>query len=88
MIRIYVRKPGEQTGRVYRSKTSVVGVKVAILGFQFVRAGIITEEEWGVCQDTIVEHFGLTVTERNCDGRTKKTRSYRDFRWSEILQKK
>lgn len=88
MIRIYVRKPGEQTGRVYRAKSSVMDMKVAVLGFQFVRAGVITEEEWGTCQETIVEHFGLTVVERICDGRTKRTRSYRAFRWSEILQKK
>lgn len=47
MIRIYVRKPGEQTGRVYRAKSSVMDMKVAVLGFQFVRAGVITEEEWG-----------------------------------------
>lgn len=88
MIRIYVRKPGELTGRVYRAKSSVMDTKVAVLGFQFVRAGIITEEEWGACQETIVEHFGLTVVEAICDGRTKRTHSYTPFQWSKILQKK
>lgn len=88
MIRIYVRKPGELTGRVYRSNSSVKNMKVAVLGFQFVLAGIITEEEWGACQETIVEHFRLTVVETICDGRTKRTRGYTPFQWSKILQKK
>lgn len=88
MIRIYVRKPGELTGKVYRAKGSVIKIKVAALGYQFVRAGIIAETEWAVSQQTIAERFGLTIIERICDGRIKRTRSYKPFSWSEVPQKK
>lgn len=87
MFRIYVRKPGHNTGRVYKSKTSVLEYKVAILGFiGFVATGFITEDEWAKSQQTIVDRFGLTVIETNFDGRGKVARNTPYFNWGEVIK--
>lgn len=87
MLRIYVRKPGENTGRVYRCRRSILNDKVAILHWGFVKNGIITESEWAKSEETIANRFGLTITERKCDGRTKRVRSFEWFTWRILLQK-
>ena len=87
MFRIYVRKPGHNTGRVYKSKTSVLEDKVAILGFiGFVATGFITEDEWRVSQQTIVDRFDLTVIETVFDGRGKVARNTPYFNWGEVIK--
>lgn len=87
MIRIYVRKLGQDIGRVYKSKTSVLGDKVAILGFiNFVATGFITESEWRVSQQAIVDRFNLTVIETTFDGRSKVARNTPYFNWNEVIK--
>lgn len=87
MFRIYVRKPGHETGRVYKSKTSVLEDKVAILGFiSFVATGFITKDEWRVSQQTIIDKFNLTVIERHFDGRGKLARNTPYFNWDEVIK--
>ena len=87
MFRIYVRKPGHNTGQVYKSKTSVLEDKVAILGFiDFVATGFITEDEWRVSQQTIVDRFDLTVFETTFDGRGKVARNTPFFSWAKVIK--
>ena len=87
MKRIYVRKPGQIIGRVYKSKTSVLEDKVAMLGFiSFVATGFITKDERGVSQQTIIDRFDLTVIETTFDGRCKVARNTPYFNWSEVIK--
>lgn len=87
MKRIYVRKPGHNTGRVYKSKTSVLNDKVAMLSFiGFVATGFITKDEWAKSQQTIVDRFDLTVIETNFDGRGKVARNTPYFNWDEVIK--
>lgn len=87
MLRIYVRKPGEHTGKVYRSEISIMNDRVLRLPWTFVEAGVIAENEWARSLETIATRFGLYIKETKCDGRTKRVRGYRRFTWSEILLK-
>lgn len=87
MIRVYVRKPGQNTGRVYKSKTSVLNDKVAILGFiSFVAPGLITEAEWRVSQQTIVDKFNLYISETYVNGNTAVARNMPYFNWDEVIK--
>lgn len=87
MIKIYVRKPGASFGRVYKSKTSIICDKVAILGYiSFVATGFITEDEWTKSQQPIIEKFELTVTETVIDGRSKLARHIPYFNWNEVIK--
>lgn len=87
MKRIYVRKPGHNTGRVYKSKTSVLNDKVAMLSFiGFVATGFITEDEWSTSQQTIIDRFDLTVYETTFDGRGKIARNTPYFNWDEVIK--
>ena len=87
MFRLDVRKRGHDTGRVYKSKTSVLEDKVAILSFiGFVATGFISEDEWKVSQQTIIDRFGLTVIETTFDGRGKVARNTPYFNWNEVIK--
>lgn len=87
MFRIYIRKPGHNTGRVYKSKTSVLNDKVAMLGFiSFVATGFITEDEWRTSQQTIIDRFDLIVRETTFDGRGKVARNTPYFNWGEVIK--
>lgn len=87
MLRIYVRKPGAEYGRVYKSKSSVVKDVVARLGWiGFVATGFITEEEWNKSQQPIVERFQLYVVETAMDGRCKEARYTPYFNWAEVIK--
>ena len=87
MLRIYVRKPGAEYGRVYKSKSSVVKDVVARLGWiGFVATGFITEEEWAKSQQPIVERFQLYMVETVMDGRCKEARYTPYFNWVEVIK--
>ena len=87
MKRIYVRKPGQEIGRVYKSKESVINDKVAILSFiGFVTTGYITEAEWAKSQQTIVDKFQLYVVETEMDGRGKVAKNTPFFSWAEVIK--
>lgn len=87
MIRIYVRKPGQSFGRVYKAKASILHDKVAILGYiGFVATGFISESEWMTSQEPIVNKFQLTVVESNFDGRGKIARHTPYFNWAEVIK--
>lgn len=87
MIRIYVRKPGHNYGRVYKSKSSVINDKVAILGYiGFVATGFITEAEWAKSQQAIVEKFQLEIVETTMDGRGKVAKHTPFFSWDEVIK--
>lgn len=87
MLRIYIRRKGETSGHVFKSKFSVLTDKVMILPFTLVLAGIISKEEWSVCQDNICEKFGIFITEREIDGRSKLARNLESFSWYNALTK-
>ena len=87
MLRIYVRKPNAEYGRVYKSKSSVVKDVVARLNWiGFVATGFITEEEWAKSQQPIVERFQLYVVETVMDGRCKEARYTPYFSWAEVIK--
>lgn len=87
MKRIYVRKPGQISGRVYKSKRSIVDDKVAILSFiGFVATGYITETEHAKSQQTIVDKFQLYIEESEMDGRGKVARNTPFFSWAEVIK--
>lgn len=46
MFRIYVRKPGHETGHVYKAHRSIKHDKLTLLHYGFVIAGIIQASEW------------------------------------------
>ena len=86
MKRIYIRKPGHETGRVYKSKSSVLDDKVAILGYiGFVTTGLISEDEWQVSQQKIVDRFNLTIVETSFDGRGKVAKNTPYFSWRAVF---
>lgn len=87
MKRIYIRKNGEESGRVFKSHFSVVNDKVAILPFLFVTAGILAQTDWAKCQDTIIEKYGLYISETEIDGRSKLAKSMRAFSWRSVFFK-
>lgn len=87
MVRIYVRKPGQITGRVYKWKQSIINDKVAILGFiSFVYTGFISEEEWNKSQQLIVDRFNLYISESKFDGRSKIAKNTPYFSWNEVIK--
>ena len=86
MIRIYIRKPGERTGRVYKSKFSILNDRVGMLPWSFVLKGVIGEDEWSKSGERLIDRFKLYVKETKCDGRIKHVRNnYKYFSWREIL---
>lgn len=86
MIRIYIRKPGERTGRVYKSKSSILNDRVRMLPWSFVLKGVIGEDEWAKSGERLIDRFKLYVKETRCDGRTKRVRNnYKYFSWSQVL---
>lgn len=87
MIRIYVRKPSQSYGRVYKSHTSVINDRVRILGWiSFFLTGYITEEEWAKSDQLISEKFGLYIQESYMDGRSKVCRNTPYFNWEEVIK--
>ena len=87
MFRIYVRKPGHNIGRVYKSKFSVVEDKVALLSYiGFVATGFISESEWRVSQQTIANKFNLKLVETTFDGRSKAAKNIPYFNWDEVIK--
>ena len=62
MVRIYVRKLSQETGRVYKSHHSIKDDKVKILGWlTFLVPGLITAAEWNKSEQLISEQFGLYI---------------------------
>lgn len=86
MIRIYVRKQGEESGHVFKSRSSVLEDKVAILPWIGFVPGIIAENEWNQSQQLIRERFGLYIKETQIDGRSKISRSLKYFSWRRVLE--
>lgn len=87
MIRIYVRRKNEIAGHVFVCKESIKEDKVMMLPFiGFVTDGLITKEEWGQSQQTIIDKFELYVTESYIDGRCKVARNTKKFSWKDILK--
>lgn len=87
MIRIYVRKLSQKTGRVYKSHTSIKDDKVKILGWiSFVIPRLITETEWAKSEQLISEKFGLYIQESYLDGRSKIGRYTPYFNWGEVIK--
>lgn len=87
MVRIYVRKLSKETGRVYKSKYSVKGDKVKILGWlTFLVPGLITEAEWNKSEQLISERFGLYIQEGYINGRSKIGRNTPYFNWEEVIK--
>ena len=87
MIRIYVRKLSQETGRVYKSNTSIKDDKVKILNWiTFLAPGLITEEEWDKSEQLISEKFGLYIKESYLDGRSKVGRNTPYFNWEEVIK--
>ena len=86
MIRIYVRKQNEESGHVFKSRFSVLNDKLSLFPFSFVLRGLISEEEWANSQESIVNRFGLYITETNIDGRKKLAKSLKQFSWNKVLE--
>ena len=87
MVRIYVRKLSQETGRVYKSNTSIKDDKVKILNWiTFLVPGLITEEEWDKSEQFISEKFGLYIKESYLDGRSKVGRNTPYFNWEEVIK--
>lgn len=87
MIRIYVRKPSQKIGRVYKSHRSIKDDRVKILGWlTFLVPGLITEEEWAKSEQLISEKFGLYIKESYINGRSKVGRNTPYFNWEEVIK--
>lgn len=87
MVRIYVRKPNQTFGRVYKSHNSVLQDKVKILGWiNFKVTGYITEDEWAKSEQLISEKFGLYIQESYINGRSKIGRATPYFSWEEVIK--
>ena len=87
MVRIYVRKLSQKTGRVYKSHTSVKDDKVKILGWlSFLVPGLITETEWDKSEQLISEKFGLVIIDGYINGRSKVGRNTPYFNWEEVIK--
>jgi len=87
MIRVYIRRKNEITGRVFKSKRSVMKDRVALLHWGYVEKGLITEEEWAKSTQFIKDRFELVITEVQIDGRTKLARSLKPFSWMVLMKK-
>ena len=87
MLRIYLRKNGEESGKVFKSHRSIIGDKVRILPYGFVLARVITENEHAKCDSLITERFGYIVYESRIDGRKKLAKQLPYFSWSILLPK-
>ena len=46
MIRVYVRKQNEKSGRVFKSRFSVLNDRLSLFPFSFVLRGLISEKEY------------------------------------------
>ncbi len=86
MLRIYVRKPGQLTGHAYKATKSVLAHPVKLLPYEFVRRGLISENEWLQSEEPIAQRFNIFITERKCDGRKKLARSFKYFTWRLIYE--
>ena len=87
MVRIYVRKLSQNSGRVYKSHRSVKDDKVKILGWlTFLVPGLITEAEWAKSEQLISEKFGLVIIESHINGRSKVGRHTPYFNWEEVIK--
>lgn len=86
MLRIYVRKPGQLIGHVYKAASSVLADAVKTLPYEFVRKGLISKDEWAQSEEPIVQRFNVFITERKCDGRKKLARSFKQFTWRLIYE--
>jgi len=86
MIRIYVRKQNEESGRVFKSRFSVLNDKLWLFPFRFVLRGLISKDEYLNNKITIAKRFGLYITEKNIDGRTKLAKSLKYFTWERVLE--
>lgn len=87
MKRIYIRKKGEESGHVFKSRYSVLEDKVAMFPFLFVTAGILAQSDWAQCQETIADKYELYISETNIDGRSKLAKSMRTFSWRSVFFK-
>lgn len=86
MVRIYVRKLSQETGRVYKSHYSIKDDRVKILGWTFLVPGLITEAEWAKSEQLISEKFGLLIIESYINGRSKVGRNTPYFNWEEVIK--
>ena len=86
MIRIYVRLKNEESGRVFKSRFSVINDKLSLFPFGFVLRGIISEDEYLESNQTIAERFGLYIKETKLDGRNKLARNLKYFAWDRVLE--
>lgn len=88
MKRIYIRKKGEESGHVFKSHRSILNDVVAMLPFiPFVQSGIVQQNDWAHCQQTIIEKYDLYVVETNIDGRSKLAKSMKAFTWKSVFFK-
>ena len=85
MVRIEVYSNKYKSGLVpfYKAKRriAVSKDKVSILAYLFVRAGIISEEEYVESQRPIAEKLGVEVREFPMDGRKKAAKALPSFSW-------
>ena len=88
MKRIYVRKPGEIAGHVFKCKTSVLNDTVKILPFTLVLLGVLQESDWANDSQTIADKYDLYVSETNIDGRSKLAKNLQYFSWRTVLTMK
>lgn len=88
MKRIYVRKPGEIAGHVFKCKTSVLNDTVKILPFTLVLLGVLQESDWANDSQTITDKYNLYVSETNIDGRSKLAKNLQYFSWKTVLTMK
>lgn len=87
MIRVYIRKDGEPSGHVFKSRASIMGDKVAMLPWiGFVSENLITEDEWAKSQQSIISRFKLYVKETKLDGRGKLAKQLKYFSWRRALE--
>ena len=87
MIRVYIRRKNEIAGHVFKSKSSVLRDRVALLHWGFVIKGLITEDEWNKSVEVIKDKFDLIIKETQIDGRSKLARSLESFSWAILMQK-
>lgn len=86
MIRVYVRKQNEKSGRVFKSRFSVLNDRLSLFPFSFVLRGLISEKEYLENKTTIANRFGLYISETNIDGRAKLAKSLKYFTWERVLE--
>lgn len=86
MIRVYVRKQNEESGRVFKSHFSVLNDRLSLFPFGLVLRGLISEKEYLENKTTIANRFGLYISETNIDGRAKLAKSLKYFTWERVLE--